>query len=432
MTRQTVLVNSAWLMADKVVRLGLGLVIWIWLARHFGPAGFGLWNYAMAFAALFGALAGLGLEGVLVRELVRHSDQTEALLGTAFVLRMSSGVLATAACLLTAFALRPSDELGLALVAMNAAVFMLQSFQVADQYFQSRMLTRPAVLAVNAAFLLASAGRLVLLAVEAPLWWFGASLVVEAALAAALLLVACRADGMSARRWRFRADLARNLLSESWPLLLSGLAVMAYMRLDQVMLAAMAGDTAVGQFSAALRISEVWYFIPAAIVTAAFPALMKTRAASLSAYEANVQMLYDAMAWLGLAVAVVVSLVAPWLVDLLYGAQYQQAAAVLTVQIWAGVAVSMSFVHGKWLLAEGLQRYGLIYTLAAAAINVGLNLLLIPDYGAVGAAWATLAAQTGPLLIQPLLPPARRNFVMMARTAWAPYRLWRGWRQHRP
>ena len=134
------------------------------------------------------------------------------------------------------------------------------------------------------------------------------------------------------------------------------------------------------------------------------------------------------VAWLGVAVAVAIGLAAPWLVVQLYGPNYQQAAAVLQVQIWAGVAVAMSFVHGKWLLAEGLQKYGLLYTAVAALINVGLNLLLIPRYGAVGSAWATLAAQIGPLLIQPLLPRARANFMMMARTPSAPVR-WALWRR---
>lgn len=425
--RRTVVVNSAWLMGDKIVRLGLGLVVWLWLARHFGPANFGLWNYATAFAALFGALAGLGLDGVVVRELVRDAHRADELVGTTLVLRLVAGLFAAAACVVVLAWLRPGQPLALALVALNAAVFVLQGSQAIDFYFQARMRTRPAVLAINAAFVLTTAGRIVLLLADAPLLWFGVSLVAEAALAAVSLMLAYRLDGMSPLRWRFRTAVAQRLLAESWPLLLSGLAVMAYMRLDQVMLSSMAGDVEVGQFSAALRISEVWYFIPGAIVTAAFPAMMDKRARDHKEYERFVQQLYDAMAWLGVVAAVLVSLGAPWLVKHLYGAQYQQAAAVLTVQIWAGVAVSMSFVHGKWLLAEGLQRYGLVYTVAAALINVCLNLLLIPRYGAVGSAWATLAAQTGPLLIQPVFPLARRNFAMMLRVAWAPVRLlqWR-------
>ena len=411
-------------MADKVVRLGVGLVVWVWLAQYLGPAQFGMLNYAIAYAALFSAAAGLGLDGIVVRELIRDESQSADVLGTAMALRLGAGLIAAVVCIVTAALLRPSDSLAIALVTMSSIVFVLQSSQIIDCHFQSRMRTRPAVLAVNGAFLLTSAGRLTLLAIEAPLLWFGISLVVEAALAAALLVVAYRADTQSIRRWQFRFDMARRLLSESWPLLLSGLAVMFYMRLDQIMLSAMVGDAEVGQFSAALRISEVWYFIPMAIVTAAFPAMMKKRTEGAQAYEHFLQMLYDGMAWLGVGVAGLFSVIGPWLIGKLYGSAFSHAAEVLSVQIWAGVAVSMSFVHGKWLLAEGLQKYGLVYTVAGALLNIGLNLMLIPKFGAVGAAWATLATQIGLLPMQIFFPRTRRNLLLMTRSIWAPYRLW--------
>jgi PST family polysaccharide transporter len=425
MVRRLVIVNSAWLMADRVVRLGLGLIVWVWLARHFGPATFGVWNYAIAFAAMFSALGLMGMEGVVVRELLRDGVDTGAILGTTLGLRVSAAMLAAIAAVLTVHWLRAGEWLPVLLVALNAAVFVLQTAQVLDLHFQARMHSRPSVVAMNIAFLVTTVGRLALLAWDAPIEWFGVSLVVEAALAAALLWRAYRSDASAGTVWRFDRGIARRLLSETWPLLLSGLAVMAYMRLDQVMLAALAGDEAVGQFSAALRIAEVWYFIPMAIMTAAFPALMQKKTEGGQAYERYVQSLYDGMAWLGIIVAVVTSLIAPWLVSMLYGPAFSQTASILSIQIWAGVAVAMSFVHAKWLLAEGLQRYALVYTLVGAFVNVALNIVLIPRMGAIGAAWATLATQIGTLPIQLIFPKARRNFLLMLRTAGAPWRAWK-------
>jgi O-antigen/teichoic acid export membrane protein len=217
--------------------------------------------------------------------------------------------------------------------------------------------------------------------------------------------------------------MARRLVSESWPLLASGLAVMIYMRIDQVMLAMLGGDAQAGQFAAALRISEVWYFIPGAVATAAFPVLLARRSQGTHSYERYLQNLYDSTAWIGITTAVVLWLSAPQLIDLLYGAPYREAVGVLQVQIWGGVAAAMSFVHGKWLLAEGLQRLGLYYTLIGCVVNVTLNVMLIPRYGAIGAAWSTLASQLGVLPVQLLFPRGRRNFVLMLRSLWAPLRL---------
>jgi polysaccharide transporter, PST family len=422
MTQRLVFRNSAWLIADKVVRLGLGLVVWMWLARAVGPEAFGQWSFAVAFAALFGVVAGLGLDGVLQRELIAKGTDAPALLGTAALLRMGVGGLACAACVGAAMLMRPGQGTFVGLVALNALVFVLQSSQVIDYMLQSRMKNRPAVVAMNAAFLVATSVRIALLLADAPLLWFGGTLVLEAALSAILLLAAARSDGFAVTRWRFDAVVARRLLSESWPMLLAGMAVMMYMRIDQLMLATMTDDGEVGQFSAALRLSEVWYFIPAAIMTAMFPAMMNVRNEGAAAYEAFLQRLYDGMLWMAIIVAVVVGFAAPHLVVLLYGPLYAEAAPVLQVQIWAGTAVGMSYVHGKWLLAEGLQRLGLLYTLVGCIVNLGLNLVLIPRYGALGAAWATLATQIGVLPIQLVFPRGRRNFGLMMRALWAPLR----------
>jgi O-antigen/teichoic acid export membrane protein len=293
---------------------------------------------------------------------------------------------------------------------------------VIESHFQSRMHTRPAVLALNGAFLVTTLGRMALLHFEAAIVWYAVTLVVEALLAAAFLVFAYRDQDGPMRRWRVSAAIGKRLIKESWPLLLSSLAVMAYMRLDQIMLSSMVGDAAVGQFSAALRISEVWYFIPMTILTAAFPTMMARRDQGVAEYEVYVQSLYDSMAWLGVGIATLTSLLAPWIVATLYGEAFAGSVTILRVQIWASVTVAMSFVHGKWLLVEGLQKYGLLYTCVGAVVNIGLNLLLIPHFGAVGSAAATLVTQIGLLPLQLVFPKARRNFVLMLRVTTAPMR----------
>src|SRR3546814_14989570 len=85
-------VNSAWLIGDKVVRLGLNLIITIWLARHFGPEGFGVWNFASAFVALFGVFAVLGMDGIIVRELVTDKVNAGRILGTALAMRLTAEI----------------------------------------------------------------------------------------------------------------------------------------------------------------------------------------------------------------------------------------------------------------------------------------------------------------------------------------------------
>lgn len=430
MKLDSIAINSAWLIADKIARIGLGLIVWIWLARHFGPEAFGLWNFAIAFTAIFAVIGNLGLDNVVVHELLREPSRRDTILGTAFRMRVAASGLAATASIAALLLLRPGEWLAVSLVASNAIALIFQSTQVVDQYFQSRELNRRSVIAANTAFLGMTAVRLLLLHFDAPLEYFAVSLTAEAALVALLLVASYNRSGIQVSWWHFDPQTAWRLAREGWPLLLSGLTVMIYMRLDQVMLAALSGDAAVGQFSAALRLAEVWYFIPAAIVSAAFPTLIKRKNSGQEAYERHLQFLYDCMAWLGVAVAMTVIPLAPHAISLIYGPDFALTSDILKVQIWAGIAVAMSYVHGRWLLVEGLQRYGLLYTALAACTNIALNLILIPRYGALGAAWSTLAAQIGVLPVQILFPRTRSNFILMARTVTAPWRLARSLRSH--
>lgn len=423
MTRKLILHNSAWLIADKIIRLGLGLVVWLLLARQVGPELFGTWSFAMSLAALFGVVATLGIDGIVQRELSSSNAPTLSLLGTAAVLKVLAGSAMVAACILAASLIRPGEPLVLELVALNAMAFWWQAPRVAEFLFQARMRNSTAVLAAAIAFLVGTLLRAALLYWEASLVYFGLTLVIEAGMAALLLVFRAGSLDAPCRLWTFDRALGWRLLAQGWPMLLSGLAVMAYMRLDQVMIASIAGDKALGHFSAALKLAEAWYFIPQAITVAVFPVMIREFERNAVAFEAIVQKLYDVMLWLGLTIAIIVSLLAERIIEVLYGSAYAEAAPILSIQIWSGIIASMSYVHGRWLLTQGLQAYSLIYTLSGALLNVSLNLYLIPNYGAKGAAWATLVAQFGPTLMQFFIPKARGNLRLMVRALNAPLRL---------
>jgi PST family polysaccharide transporter len=183
---------------------------------------------------------------------------------------------------------------------------------------------------------------------------------------------------------------AKSLLKDSWPLILSGLAIMVYMRIDQIMLGQMLGDEAVGIYSAAVRISEVWYFVPMAIVASVFPSIIEAKKKSEALYYQRLQWLYDVMVVLALSVAVPMTFLSDWAVSLLFGQAYEQAGAVLAIHIWTAVFVGLSFSSGRWFINEGYTLLALKRNLLGLVVNVILNTYLIPLYGPKGAALATL------------------------------------------
>jgi PST family polysaccharide transporter len=386
--------------------MGIGLVIGVWVARYLGPEQFGLLNYVLALVGLFSALAGLGLDNVVVRDIVRGPTRSDETLGTAFVLTLLSGVLTYSFLLVLITVIRPAS-LTQVLVAMAGVTLVASAFNVVDFWFQARVLSRYTVLARNTSFLMMTAVRVGLLLLAAPLVAFVAAVALEAILAAVGLVIAYRFTGQHIRAWRATRIRARELLLASWPLMLSGLAIGAYMRIDQIMLEAMVGEEAVGLYAAALRVSEIWYFVPIAVASSVAPALIQTKIVDPSLYEHRVQKLLTAMAALGYAVAIPVTLLAQPLISLLYGSPYAGAGSTLAVHIWAGLFVSLGVAQGIWLINENRTKFSLVTAALGAGLNVGLNFILLPRYASLGAAIATLISYGISVVICYIYVPTR-------------------------
>lgn len=390
---QAIIGNIGWLFADKVLRMGVGLFVGVWIARYLGPEQFGLWNFAIAFAALFGTFATLGLDSIVVRELVKYPERHNELLGSAFVLKLIGGAITL---LITFFAIslvRNSEPLTLWLVALSAAGFIFQSVNVIDFYFQAKMQSRYTVYAANGAFLLMTLVKIALLLTAAPLIAFAWAGLGEIALAAIFLLVAYRVNHHNMREWWYDGRVARELVGDSWPLILSGLAIMIYMRIDQIMIGQMLGDKEVGLFSAAVRISEVWYFVPLVIISSVFPTIIVTKQKNEALYLQRLQKLYDLMVMLALLVAIPFTFLSNWLIVFLFGEVYLQAGTILAIHIWASIFVFLGVASGQWFLTENLQKYAFYRTLSGAIVNISANFILIPYYGVVGAAISTVLSQ---------------------------------------
>lgn len=384
--------NTAWLMVDRMARLVLGIGIAVWMARVLGPVRFGQLNFALAYVALFASFAGLGLEKVVVRDLVRSGVPDGELLGTAFVLKLAGACVAIALCIASMLVtVRDSHETQL-LIAVLSLGFLFHAFDVIDYRFQSRVESRYVVLARLPSLLVFFAVRAWLVVAHMALVYFAWAQTLELLLAGIGLVAVFRYRKDVASTWRPAVSTAKALLGECWPLILAGLSVIFYMRIDVVMLGKLSGEHAAGIYSAATRLSEGFYFIPMIIASSVAPMLVRARAAGAAPYFDGLMKLYLAMVRVSLGIAIPLAMLAPWLVDLLYGAAYAEAATVLRVHVWAAVAVFLGTASSQYLMQEGLQKISLYRTLAGLAVNVVLNLYLIPMYGATGAAVATLVS----------------------------------------
>ena len=385
--------NTGWMAAEKVLSMLLVLVVNIAIARHLGPGEFGQLNYLLAIVALLLPFSSLGLNGIIARELVQYPEKQPTIVATAIAFRLTGAALA-GALLWAAYQLGFFSELsalawGLLLLGL---VNLLTALDVIDFWFQARVESKYVARARLTVLLTTSIVKLGLVYTGAPLSAFVIVAALELGLISLAFALLFKLKGLRLHWQDIDGRYGLDLLAQSKWLVLSGIASIIYLKIDQVMLAEMVSTHAVGIYAVASRLSEVWYFFPTALVTSFFPSLLQLKEQEPSQYQARLQRLCDLLFASALALAIIITLIGTWLVTLLFGEQYQQAGTILSLHIWAGIFVFMRALLSKWLLAEHLVFFSLVTHGVGAIINVGLNLWLIPLYQGLGAAVATVVS----------------------------------------
>jgi len=379
--------NIGWLFFDKILRMGVGLFVGVWVARYLGPEQFGLLSFALAFIGLFGAIAGLGLQGIVVRDIVRDPDGKEETLGSAAALQFVGGLLAYGLILGTIFWLRPDDALAKMLVAILGSMMLFKASEVAVYWFESQVLSKYTVWVQNGSFLTFAAIKVGLILNSAPLIAFAWAMMAEALMVALLLSVILGLRGPRLRQLRITLARAKTLLKDSWPLLLSGIAITLAMRIDQIMIGQIMSDTAVGFYSVGVRLAEVFVFVGLMVASSVFPRLIKLKEEN---FEGEFVKFIRLPFYVLFVLAVAVSGTSGFTVPMIFGQEYANSSPVLSVLIFSIPITYISVMSSKYLLRKGMQYEILYRQVVGVFVNIAMNLLLIPVLGIIGAAIATV------------------------------------------
>ena len=390
--KQKIIFNSIWVIIDKIIRLVGGLVVGVWVARYLGPYDFGSFNYAMTIVALCGPLISLGLNNIVLTDMIRFPNDGRILF-TSLVMKLCSGTVMCLLIYLFSFTLR-NEQLTRMLLIILSFQCIFQSSDIFDVFNQSRTESRNTVIAKSTAYILVNIIKVYALIRGYSLIFFGLLTILETLIAAAVLLYFYfNVSKQSIKTWSFDKALAVKLLARSWPLIISDLFISIYMRLDQVMIKNMAGNAELGRYSAAVRLSEIHYFFAGAICISVYPSIVKLKDKSEESFLNGFQKLFNILTAVSVAVAIFFTFFSNPIAMRLYGAKYPGVGNILAINIWTGVFVFLGVGSSNWFIVNNLQRYVVIRTLTGAIINALLNLILIPRYFGLGAAIATLIAQ---------------------------------------
>ncbi|RZM09968.1 MAG: flippase, partial [Pedobacter sp.] len=388
--------NAGWMFFDKIFRMATSLLVGVWLARYLGPDQFGLLNYAYIFPLTLAALVSLGINTLLTSEIPTaiNAEETDRLVLTSVTLKVAAGLVAFGLIMAANLYLHQQSSQLLGLVTISASALLFQGFDAVDIYFQSIRKVQYSIIPKVAAFGLATLARLYGLIHGLSLSFFVTTMVVELAVGyLAIYVLYIRQRQLPAIRFSFHGKTARRLLSAAWPLMLAEFFIFIYMRLDQIMINHLANSSELGKYSAALRISEAWYFVAAALTASFYPGIIALRSIDYGAYLRRYQLLLNLLFVIGFSIGIIFTVLAEPLTHIVYGSQYIGVGTILSIHIWTGVFIFLAVGSNNWFVVEGLQTFLLGRTIAGALVNIVLNIVLIPRYGATGASIATLIAQ---------------------------------------
>jgi PST family polysaccharide transporter len=422
---QEVASNAGWLIADKVIQIFINLFVGVWVARYLGPEQRGIMTYATALVSLFVPVSALGLGGILIREIVREPDAKEELMGTVFALQVGSYLLILPLIMGTVAILRPGAKTVQWAVAIVASGHIFATSRIFGFWFRSQLQSKYEVLANRCVEFMVAGAKIFLIMTRASLMAFIVVTALQLAMRFASWLALYLWTGEKIRTWQFSSERAISMLKSGWPLIFSFLSITIHSKIDNVMLGQIMGDRAVGIYGEAARFATMWYLIPAAVASSAYPELVRAKDSLLPRhYQRRTQQFFDVLSIIGYVSALPVTIAAPIIVNFLYGTAYHGSGDLLAIYAWTFIFVSLKHGMDRWLMAHDLTKFNMWVAVLGTGLNVLLNCLMIPKYGVNGAVWSTVIANGVALYFICLLSPKLRPLLRQLLLALvAPFRL---------
>lgn len=383
--------NTGWMFLGQMFSLLVSFFIGAWLARYLGPENYGVLSYAVAFVGLFGFIASLGVDGLLNRELVAHPEKRDELLGTAFRLKVIGGTLAVILCIASAF-IFSGNALSRLLIILFSFTFILQSINVISTYFQAEVKSKSNVKAVLLATIISSILKVAVILLDKGVIWIVVVYVLDLVWQGVGLINAYIKVGLKIKVWKFNNHLAWELLKNSWPLMLASAASFIYLKIDQVMIGFILGNYEVGLYAAAVKLVEVWYFIPSVICASLFPAIINAKKTGTELYKLRLRNLYILMIAISVFISILMTIFAKPIIIIFFGNGYLESISILRIYSWSSIGMFLGWAVYQFLMSENLIKTIFKLNLLAMVVNIILNLVFIPTIGLAGAAWATLVS----------------------------------------
>lgn len=383
--------NTGWLVFEQIFRMGLNVIVTSLMVRYLGTHDFGLLTYSYAFTIIFTTVSNLGIDSIIVNEMIKNRDETGKVIGTTIYLRLIASFASIISIFFLIRLLNPDETFLYLITFIQSISIIFLALDSISYWFQSNLQSKYIVIAKSVAFIIVSIWRLALIYFEKSVYFFAVATIIEAVVMC--IFVVGFYIYFKGPKLRFSYRIAKQLLTKAFYFFISGILILLFTEVDKIMLGQIVNNTSVGIYAAALTISSLWMFIPSALINSARPVIMTAKTQDLDSYTKKFKQLFCSIIWIGIVASCVITILSKPIILLIYGNQFQDSIAVLSILIWSRIFSLIGSIRAMWLTTEDLAAYQMHFVGMGAILNIGFNLLLIPKYGAIGAAIAALITE---------------------------------------
>jgi len=409
-----VIKNSSWLVLDKLTRGVITLTVGVYLARYLGPKNYGQYSYVLAYLAVFQCVANLGLDAIVVRDIVRiqakgdanTNDEKKALgslLGTVFELRILSGFLCwiIGIAIIWAVSDKGAELQEVYIMAIAGFSLLFQSADVIDLWFQSQSKSKRTVLAKLTAYIASNGVRILMVVLSAKLVYFALAVLLESIFTATAMYISYKGYEIGGKLKFEIKKIGRGLLRESYPMWLSAIFAVTYSRVDQILVGNYLGASELGVYAVAVGLCSIPTVVASVLYVSIMPILSKNshNTKVLNAvFCDSVSVLF----FISLSITIALNIFSEKIIISLYGSNYIGVIDIIKVYSWTIIPAFIGNIQGAWIVVSNKTKYAHIQTVVPIIIAIISNIVLIPSIGVLGAAYSSLISQYICIFIMPL------------------------------
>ena len=404
--------NAIWLISGKVAQMILSLFVGVFSARYLGPSNYGLIGYGSAIVSFFMSFCALGMGSVIVKDFLDYPNEQGKTLGTAILLRIISSIFSACAVIGVSLFLDFGEWETVTVVALCSISLIFHAFDTINYWFQSQYKSKVTALSIFLAYVATSIYKIILLIMNKSVFWFAFASSVDYIVLSIILLIAYRMN--NGQKLAFSFSNGKRILKKSYHYILSGMMVAIYAQTDKLMLKQMLDETAVGYYATAVTICGMWTFVLSAIIDAMYPTIIQSFKISKEEFERKNRQLYAMVFYISVFVSIMFLIFGDFGIWLLYGKAYLPAAKPLKIITWYTAFSYFGVARNAWMVCNEKQKYLKYMYIVAALMNVLMNVIFIPLWGAAGAAFASLLTEISTSIILPYcIKPVRPNARLM-------------------